>query len=420
MYYLKVLLLSVVAILLWVAIVVFGALNGWWSTAIAPTSDTHSFIDAAIKLVESKNRGNLAFVVIENGEIFEEYFSSTKDEVTRDTIFPTASMSKWITATSVMHLVQQGLLDLDTPVSAYLSRWHLPDNKFDSNKVTTRLLLSHMSGLNDGLGFGDYNPEETIPTLESSLTRPRASGEREVTIELGVEPGTEFHYSGGGYLILELLVEEISEETFEAYVRKNILEPLLMSRSGFAYLGDLDNASKAYDPDGLQATHYRYAASGATGFSTSIADLTRFVQFYLGKAQVQRPLPVESLVEMRAPHASVFGATIWGLGTTLYAPSGSGDYIFGHDGQNEPAINSAVRINPDNGDALIALVSGGPSLATELGYEWTLWQTGLPDVLHTERTIRRMLPTIGIGSALILVVMFVMVLRNVRSKKKKS
>ena len=415
MYYLKVLTTSLLIILFWTSLIIVGALNGWWTNAIASASNTRDFMDAAIKLADSDNRGNLAFALIKNGEVFEEYFSGIEDEITHDTIFATASMSKWITATSVMHLVQEGKLDLDEPISSYLSRWQLPDSKFSNNKVTVRLLLSHTSGLSDGLGFGDYLPRETIPTPESSLSQPRASGARKVTIELGIEPGTEFQYSGGGFLILQLLVEEASGETFKAYVRNNIFKPLLMSRSGFAYLGDLDNASKAYDSDGHQAINYRYAASAATGFSTSISDLTRFVQFYLtSSAQEAQPLTVTSRAAMREPHASVYGATIWGLGTILYAPTDSGSYIFGHDGQNEPAINAAVRINPDNGDAIIALVSGGPSLATELGYEWTLWQTGLPDVLHIERTIRAVLPAIGIGSALVLIVVFVMVIRRVR------
>jgi hypothetical protein len=105
---------------------------------------------------------------------------------------------------------------------------------------------------------------------------------------------------------------------------------------------------------------------------------------------------------MRKPHARTFGIDIWGLGTILYAPTDSEDFIFGHDGQNDPAINSAVRVNPDNGDAIIVFVSGGEQLATKLGYEWVLWQTGRPDVLHLGAVIREALPTLMIGIVLIL------------------
>jgi hypothetical protein len=91
---------------------------------------------------------------------------------------------------------------------------------------------------------------------------------------------------------------------------------------------------------------------------------------------------------MREAHGRLFGADIWGLGTMLYAPTAGGTFVFGHDGQNEPAINAAVRINPDNGDAIVVLTSGGRLLATRLASEWTYWQTGGPDFLVIGTAIR--------------------------------
>lgn len=91
---------------------------------------------------------------------------------------------------------------------------------------------------------------------------------------------------------------------------------------------------------------------------------------------------------MREPHGKQFGADIWGLGTMLYAPTAADAFVFGHDGQNDPAINAAVRINPDNGDAIIALTSGGRLLATRLASEWTYWQTGGPDFLVIGTALR--------------------------------
>jgi CubicO group peptidase (beta-lactamase class C family) len=325
------------------------------------------------------------------------------DKIGRDTIFPTASMSKWITANGVMNLVQEGKLDLDRPVSDYLTRWQLPQSEFDNDKVTVRLLLSHMSGLTDGLGFGDYGPEETVPALEESLSRPRDSGDREVEIKLGREPDTKFQYSGG-YLLLQLLVEEVSGETFDAYLQRTLFEPLEMSRSTFSYIGGLENVSSSYDADGQAAPLYRYTAKGATGFASSVADITRFFQSQLAADSASNPLRQNTIASMREPQANVFGAEIWGLGTILYAPTESGDYVFGHDGQNDPAINAAVRVNPETGDALICLVSGGGLLATRLGYEWVLWQTGLADVLHIDAVIGEAMPMFMIGRILILLI----------------
>lgn len=402
MFYLKAIAATVLEIVLWAAFVGFGALNGWWNTAIAPAKNTRLFMDAAVEIIETKNRGNVALVLISNGEVFDEHYAGIVDEIGRDTMFQTASMSKWITANCVMHLVQEKRLDLDRPIADYLTRWQLPQSEFDNDKITVRLLLSHMAGLTDGLGFGDYEPQETVPSLEESLSPPRASGEREVVIKLGLEPGTEFKYSGGGYLLLELLVEEISGEGFEDYCQGAILEPLGMLRSTFSYIAEWEDISNSYDANGQTATLYRYAAKGATGFATSAADMTRFVQAQLARDGSAYPLRRETIDTMRESHASVFGAAIWGLGTILYTPTESGDFVYGHDGQNDPAINAAVRINPDTGDAFISFVSGGQPLATTLGYEWVLWQTGRPDVLHIGAVIRDAIPMFLIGSLLIL------------------
>jgi len=76
---------------------------------------------------------------------------------------------------------------------------------------------------------------------------------------------------------------------------------------------------------------------------------------------------------------------IWGLGTILYAQTTGGEHVFGHDGANDPAINVSVRINPENGHALIVLVSGHPSLATDLGARWVLAETGKPDIFTLMR-----------------------------------
>lgn len=75
------------------------------------------------------------------------------------------------------------------------------------------------------------------------------------------------------------------------------------------------------------------------------------------------------------------GAAIWGLGTMLYASNNQNDYIIGHDGKNEPAINTAVRLNPTTGDGIIILEMGHPLLATEIGSEWVFWKTGNVDSL---------------------------------------
>lgn len=223
-----------------------------------------------------------------------------------------------------------------------------------------------------------------------------------MTIAVGSEPGSEWIYSGGGYLILELLVEEVSGEDFAAFTRRAILDPLGMTRSGYGYLGEMSNSAGSYDARGQRATVYRYACKAATGFITSAHDLTRFVLAQLPGTR-DKPLRQATIDAMREPQASVLGLDIWGPGTVLYAATASGDHVFGHDGVNDPAINTSARINPDTGDAIIVLETGSPSLATVLGYHWVFWQTGRPDFIGLREELQRVVPLLLGGAIGILV-----------------
>jgi CubicO group peptidase (beta-lactamase class C family) len=403
LFYIKSVVATVVAWAVWIVFVGFSTLNGWWHSPVAATADTRAFFEAAVNIVASENVGNVALVLIEDGKVYEEYFNSVSQEIDRDTLFPAASMSKWIAALGVMNLVQAGDIDLDVPISTYLTRWQLPPSEFDHDGVTVRSLLSHMSGLADGLGFGDYEPDEVLPSLEASLQHPRASSGLDVQIALGRAPGSEWDYSGGGYLILQLIIEEVSGRSFADYMQAVLFQPLAMSRSTYGYIGSFQNRSNSYDESGQQATLYQYAASAATGFSTSVADMIRLVQAQLADPSPANFLRRDTLAQMREPNATYYGFDIWGLGTILYAQAESGDFVYGHDGQNEPAINSAVRINPDSGDAIIVFASGNKSLATLLGFEWVFWQTGVPDFLGFGYVIKEGMRILIIGAIVILV-----------------
>jgi CubicO group peptidase (beta-lactamase class C family) len=403
MFYLKFVVSTVTALIVWAVFVGLTTISGWWYSPITSKADPRNFMDAAIDVLDIRNVGNVAMVLIEDGEVYEEYFDAVSQEIDSDTIFPTASMSKWVAALGVMKLVQTGKIDLDVSISTYLTRWQLPPSEFENDDVTVRQLLSHTSGLSDGLGFGDYEPDEVLPSLEESLMQPRASSGRDVQIALGRPPGTEWGYSGGGYLILQLIIEEVSGQAFEDYMQTALFRPLAMSRSTFNYIGNVENISFSYDERGQQAPTYQYAASAATGFSTSLSDMTTLVQSLLADRELPNSLRHETIKQMRAPTGTYFGFDIWGLGTILYAKTGSGDYVYGHDGQNEPAINAAVRINPDTGDAIVALASGNKSLATNLGFEWVFWQTGTPDFLGFGHIIKGGVRAMIFGSALILI-----------------
>ncbi|MEO0369686.1 MAG: serine hydrolase domain-containing protein, partial [Pseudomonadota bacterium] len=371
----KKLLLVTVALLLWVGVALYGGLAGWWLSPVAERGDAAQFHVAMVDLIEQETTGNLAYALVSKGEITHRNFLTADEAIDENTLFATASMTKWVTAYAVMTLVENNKLNLDAPITDYMSRWSLPASEYSTSGVSVRHLLSHTSGLVDDLGFGDFQPEEPLPTLVDSLETPRASSGEDVEIKLGQSAG-EWRYSGGGYLILQLIIEEVSGQKFADFVSQNVFEVAGMERSTFDYLGDFDNIARPFDEQGEPAPIFQYEALAATGLSSTVNDLVEFVRAHTGS--VEGGLSKNYIGELQAPHGRTMGADIWGLGTMLYAPTESGAYVFGHDGANDPAINSAVRINPDTGDALIVLSSGHATLASTIGYHWTLWQTGVP------------------------------------------
>ena len=400
-------LVALVLLVLWAVVVFVGTSEGWWRQTLAARGDVAGFMAAAAKLVDSSNTGNAVFAVIDDGSVHGVHAVSVGEAVDVNTVFQTASLSKWISAWGVMALVQEGKLDLDAPVGTYLTRWALPESKFDNNKVTVRRLLSHTAGLTDGLGYAGFAPNAAVQSLEESLKRPAdASPGASGTIEVGYEPGSEWRYSGGGYAILQLLIEEVSGESFEGFMQRVVFRPLGMARSSYSWApAEGATLATSYDVHSKPSPLYRFSAVAATSLYTSASDLTRFVQAHLpGKngepigRGVLRPAIIN---EMWRPHASKFSEDIWGLGTMLYASNNKDGFVVGHDGRNEPAINTSARLDPATGNGIVILETGQPLLATQLGSEWVFWETGNVDFLAFTIAIPGMLRLIGLGSLVI-------------------
>ncbi|MEQ1929685.1 MAG: serine hydrolase domain-containing protein [Parvularculaceae bacterium] len=363
------------------------ALEGWGRPAAAERADVAAFLAAMNQRLDAHKTGNAAFLLIEAGEPVGEHFVSKGAPVDRDTLFQVASLSKWATAWGVMTLVERGAIDLDAPVSKYLTRWSLPPSEFDNDKVTVRRLLSHLAGLSDGLGYAGFEQGAPMPTLEESLTRASdASPGADGRVRVGEEPGSKFEYSGGGYTLLQLLIEETSGQSFNDYMEGAVFGPLGMSSSTFVPdAGAEARIAEIYGADGALAARRNFVSLAATSLYTSSADMARFVAAHrpgaAGEPAGRGVLKPGTLKAMRAPEASVFGAAIWGLGVILYADNNRGDYIIGHDGSNEPAINTSVRLDPDTGDGVVVLETGDKLLASRLAGDWVFWKTGHVDTL---------------------------------------
>jgi len=371
---------TALTLLVWVGGVAMAARDGWWREMPAAKGDAPGFLRWAEARYAAESKGDFAIVLLDHGKVAGRYFASHGRPVDNASLFQVASMSKWITAWGVMTLVEQHRIDLDAPVSRYLHRWRLPPSGFNNDDVTVRRLLSHTAGLTDGLGFLGYSPGQTPPTIERELThaddaQPGASG----VVRVGARPGSTWRYSGGGYLILQLLIEEVTHEPFSDYMRRAVLRPLGMTGSTFVD-PDPTHLADVYDAGGSKTAYARFTALSAASLYTSAADMTRFIEAQCAGPNAAPPgrgvLTPSTVEAMRKPQAFLHGTPIWGLGESLFAPSQAGGYVIGHDGNNYPAINTTARIDPATGNGLVVLETGNASLAREIGGEWTFWQTG--------------------------------------------
>jgi CubicO group peptidase (beta-lactamase class C family) len=360
--------------LFWAALVIAAPLAGVGEMK-ADGPGGKAFIDAT-RAVSNEHPGNLALVLIENGKVTQSYAMSIGKPVSGDTLFQMASVSKWVAAWGVMTLVQAGKVDLDAPVSRYLKRWKLPPSDFSNDQVTVRRLLSHTAGLTDDLGYCGFAQGSALQSLEASLTKAAdACPLRTGVVRVGEESGS-WRYSGGGYTLLQLLIEEVSGEPFADYMQHAVLVPLGMTRSTYR-VGALGSADIAefFDVDGRPAPHYLYTAAAAASLYSTANDMARFAMAHMPSSAGEAPgrgiISPRMLADMRAPQAVFFGTAHWGMGPQLFATSKRGGFIYGHNGGNMPAVSHSVRIEAATGDAIVALSTGGRNLGTRLGSYWT-------------------------------------------------
>lgn len=254
---------------------------------------------------------------------------------TNDTRYNIASISKLLTAWGVMRLVEEGKVALDDPITKYVKVIDLPD------EVTVRRLLSHSAGLSmPAVPF--YRPDEPLPSIEEMLRRE--------PLQLIDRPGKAHHYSGGGFALLQLMIEKVSGIRYEAFVEREILQPLGMKHTS---LGSAD-AAVPYDAALRPLPHYRFAANAAAGWYTTIDDLAAFAAATVG--QKPAPLSRESIALTQTAVVIEDSTPFrYGLGENLIKlPSGT--MTTGHAGSNEGWTCVLAGV-PSSGDALVVLTN---------------------------------------------------------------
>ena len=177
----------------------------------------------------------LGIGIVEGGEIvFARGFGvqslETQAPVTPGSIFGVASVSKCFVATAIMQLVEQGQIELDTPIVRYLPYFRLADER--CAHITIRQILSHTSGMPD-MDENEYAELVSHPEYDDGAAERyvRSLGQR----KLVGAPGERFAYSNIGYNVLGDLISKISGQTFEDYMKEHVLLPAGMQDSTFFF-----------------------------------------------------------------------------------------------------------------------------------------------------------------------------------------
>jgi CubicO group peptidase (beta-lactamase class C family) len=274
-----------------------------------------------------------------------------------DTLFSVGSVSKVATAALCLRLVADGRLDLDRDVSRWLRRWRVPAGPAGDNAgITLRMLLSHTAGFNLH-GFRDFEPQSSLPTLTQTLNgTPPAQHPALARI---APAGMRTRYSGGGYMLVQAVIEDAIGEPFDTVAQRHLFGPLGTTRSHFSATPaqNTPDIAHAHDeagrPTALPRGWQSFPELAPSGLWTSAADLARLV-LALGASYRGAPgaiLPKTLAVDMM----TAVSPGLFGLGPRL---AGEGDAeIFHHAGAND-SYKAYIEGNLASGDGLVILTNG--------------------------------------------------------------
>jgi CubicO group peptidase (beta-lactamase class C family) len=277
-----------------------------------------------------------------------------KRPVTTDTRFQAASISKSLNSLGLMKLVEQGKIDLDADINNYLKSWKFPyDSLSKGKKISLRNLLSHSAGLSIH-GFRGYETGDTLPTVIQILNGEKPANSKPVRSMF--EPSLRMEYSGGGTTITQLLVTDITGQTYEDYMKKTVLQPIGMTNSFYNQPPPpgTKNLATAYYGNGqpVKGLYHIYPEKAAAGLWTTPTDLCKYIietqLAYQGKSA--KVLSQKTMQTRLTPYIDSSAA----LGTFLFRKPT--ETWFTHNGSNEAFMcNSFGSLK--NGNGIVVMIN---------------------------------------------------------------
>jgi len=317
----------------------------------------------------------VAVAVVENGRIIltRGYgFSdvSARKPMTDRTLVNIASVSKLVSSWGVMRLGQDHQLDLDVPIVSIIHRWSFSQTSFDVNQITARRLLSHTAGVS----------MPSVPWFPLASSRPNLeqvlNGDlNPQPLRLVAPPGSSWAYSGGGYTLLQLAVEERTGLGIEAFMERFVFKPLGMKNATFSPSPESAQLAKHYDEKGNAVGPFRYVGEMAGGLYASARDLGALLaEYQKARSGRSRVISRSTFAEMVTPVAKVTfkdndgkpvntGDAEDSLGHFVHRTR-DGRVLLYHSGGNPGALAYFI-VEPAAGNGLFAVVNsenGGPVL----------------------------------------------------------
>lgn len=311
---------------------------------------------------------------------FGEKDRETHAPLTTDCLFRIASISKSFSATSIMQLVEAKKLSLDDDAGKLIG-FRLRNPNFPDKVITLRMLMSHLSSINDSQGYFSYdaiNPDKNPDWAKCYSNN---------------EPGTHYDYCNLNYNMVGGIIEKTSGERFDQYVKHHVLDPLglyggycvdSLDKSRFASIYEYNRDSakfipspNAYAPRSAEIAAYVFGQSTPIfsptgGMKISAPDLARYMIMHknLGKAHGKRIISQKSSMEMQTPLSE---EEHYGLAIETTQKMIPGLTMIGHTG-SAYGLYSAMFFSADRKFGIV-VISNGCDIGYTEGYNTVIRRT---------------------------------------------
>ena len=299
---------------------------------------------------------------------------ASRREMTAATPINVGSISKSVAAWGFVRFCRREGLSLDTPVPPRVSTFKLLGPKrLDRSAVTIRRVLSHTAGLSTP-SAPVFPADRSLPPLVAILEGREGGVPR---VKLFREPGVGYAYSGGGYLLLQLMLEEATGESFSRFMAREVLEPAGMASSSFHLDARIrGEAASYYRESGSKRALYHLPGAAGALYSTA-GDMGRWLTLYSRpSAGFERLLPEAAFDELLTPQAEMFeggldaAGSAYALGHATWRSRAGELYVF-HGGGN-PGLRAFYFVAPESGNGLFMVANHdrGQEVFRDLAAAW--------------------------------------------------